>query len=323
MMFQPKFLKKIQAQLPENSSLIDAIAVALDISYDAAHRRTSLKSKFSIDECIILAKTYHIALDSLFETTNKSYITVEKTKHIHNEVELEIYFKDSYESLLPLLTQKGSHIIYSAKDIPLFYTIGDDILSRFKIYVWLKLLDQSFSTKSFDLFSPGVSLTTSAKQLGSLYKDLNTSEIWDITTINSTLKQIHFYNQAGQISNRIAIELCEALKVLISEISNRIETQSNHYKLYYNELLLMNNNVLVSTPHQQSLYVPFSILSYYLTSDELTCKQAETYLNQQLHHSKLLNASGEKEKRTFFNRMNTKIDALKQLIEATQVLDFE
>ncbi|WP_299338490.1 hypothetical protein [uncultured Psychroserpens sp.] len=322
-MFQSKFLKEIQSQLPGNTSLIDAIATALDISYDAAHRRTSLKSKLSIDECIILAKHYHIALDSLFETTEKSFISVEKTKHIHNEKELEDYFKTSYDSLLPLLQQQASRILYSAKDIPLFYTIGDDILSRFKTYVWLKLLDNSFNTKTFEQFSPGVGLIEAAKNLKGLYQNLNTIEIWDITTVNSTLKQIHFYNQAGQISNSIAIELCEALKVLMKTISDRVDVNASHYQMYYNELLLMNNNVLVSTPNQQSLYVPFSILSYYLTSDTITCQQAEAYLNQQLQHSKLLNTSGEKEKRTFFNRINAKIDALKQLIEATQVLDFE
>ena len=322
-MFQSKFLKKIQSQLPENTSLIDAVATTLDISYDAAHRRTSLKSKLSIDECIILAKTYHIALDSLFETTHKSYISVEKTKHIHNETELENYFINSYNSLVPLLKQTESEILYSAKDIPLFYTIGDDILSRFKCYVWLKLLDNSFNSKTFETFSPSVGLISSAKALRSLYEDLTTIEIWDITTINSTLKQIHFYNQAGQVSNTTALELCEALKALIKDISDRVDQNTAHYKLYYNELLLMNNNVLVTTPHQKSLYVPFSILSYYLTSDALTCEQAQDYLKQQLQHSKLLNTSGEKEKRTFFNRINAKIEALKQLIKATQVLDFE
>ncbi|WP_299228528.1 hypothetical protein [uncultured Psychroserpens sp.] len=322
-MFQLKFLKQIQRQLPKNSSLIDAIATTLDISYDAAHRRTSLKSKLSIDECIILAKTYHIALDGLFETTDKNYISVEKTKPIHNEQELENYFKNSYESLLPLLKKNGSRILYSAKDIPLFYTIGDDVLSRFKIYVWLKLLDQSFTNKTFDQFSPSVGLITSAKALGSLYQNLHTTEIWDITTVNSTLKQIHFYNQAGLVTNLKAVELCDALHKLIQKISNKVEEKSDYYKLYYNELLLMNNNVLVSTPEQKSLYVPFSILSYYLTSDRLTCSQAEAYLNQQLEHSKLLNTSGEKEKRTFYNRIHAKIEALKQLIEATQVLDFE
>ena len=321
-MFQSKFLKKIKLQLAAGISLIDAVATALDISYDAAHRRTSLKSKLSMDECIILAKVYHIALDDMFETTDKTFISVEKTQHIHNEFELEHYFKNSYQSLLPLLKQRESSILYSAKDIPLFYTIGDDILSKFKIYVWLKLLDTSFTTKTFEQFSPTVGVLTSAKALGSLYENLNTIEIWDITTINSTLKQIHFYNQAGQITNVTALKLCTELKVLIQQISNKVNNASN-YKLYYNELLLMNNNVLVSTPNQKSLYVPFTILSYYLTSDTKTCSQAQAYLDQQLENSKLLNTSGEKEKRLFFNKMRTKIEALEQLIAATQVLDFE
>lgn len=322
-MFQSELLKTLKQQLPPNTSLNEAIATALDISYDAAHRRTSLKSKISIDESIILAKYFNMSLDRLFATSDKNFVSVEKTKHIQNEKELELYFKNSYNSLSPLLKQKRSHILYSAKDIPLFYTIGDDILSRFKIYVWLKLLDSKFNSKTFEQFSPNVGLLTSAKALGNLYQDLNTTEIWDITTVNSTLKQIHFYNQAGQVTNTEAIVLCNALKNLMTKISNRVEEHSEHYKFYYNELLLMNNNVLVSTPNQQSLYVPFSILSYYLTSDAHTCEQAEIYLHQQLKHSKLLNTSGEKEKRTFFNKINTKIDALKQLIEATQILDFE
>ena len=322
-MFQQEFLKHLKSNLPPNTSLIEAVSTGLDISYDAAHRRTSLKSKLSLDESVTLAKYFNISIDRLFEILDTDYVVVEKTKRINNELELAKYFKNSYESLQPLLKQNESSILYSAKDIPIFYTVGDDLLSRFKIYVWLKLLDYSFSNKTFEQFSPKVDTLTSAKALGSLYQNLNTVEIWDITTINSTLKQIHFYNQAGQISNEIAIRLCNSLKELIKQIAYKIDDPGSNYHLYYNELLLMNNNVLVSTPNQKSLYVPFSILSYYLTNDIQTCKQAEEYLNQQLQHSKLLNASGEKEKRTFFNKINSKINALQQLIEATEILDFE
>ena len=98
----------------------------------------------------------------------------------------------------------------------------------------------------------------------------------------------------------------------------KLKPNQNNYTLYYNELLLMNNNVLVNTPHQQSLFVPFTILSYYQTSDKITCEQAEEFLNKQLQSSKLLNTAGEKEKLTFFNKIHSKIDALYQLIEAAQ-----
>ncbi len=322
-MLQKEFLNHLKSELADDISLNDAVATALDISYDAAHRRTSLKSKFSMDEAICLAKYYNLSLDRLFETTEDEIISVQKTKSIQNETELKLYFDNSFASLQPLLNQKESRIIYSAKDLPLFYTLDSDLLSRFKMYVWLKLLDPSMETKSFDAFSLKVSTIDSAKALGGLYKNLNTTEIWDVTTVNSTLKQIHFFNQAGRLSNVTALKLCVDLKTLIVTISDNVRPNSSDYQFYYNELLLMNNNVMVKTPTQKSLFVPFTILSYFQTSDKLTCHQAEEFLNKQLQSSKLLNTAGEKEKLTFFNKIYAKIDALHKIIDANQVLGFE
>lgn len=322
-MFQTEFLNHLKSELPENTSTIDAVATALDISYDAAHRRVSLKSKFSLDESVALAKYYNLSLDRLFETTSTEFITIEKTKQIENETELQQYFEDSYNSLIPLLKQKGCSILYSAKDIPLFYNLNGDDLTRFKYFVWLKLLNPELATKSFENFSPSTALIETGKKLGSLYYNLNTSEIWDITTINSTLKQIYFYFQAGQIKTDTALQLCKLLKELIMSIHERLTNKGVGFKLYYNELHLMNNNVLVSTENAKLLYVPFTLLSYYKTSDKITCKEAELFLNKQLQNSKLLNTAGEKERNRFFNKLYSKIDALRNLIEASELLDFE
>ncbi len=322
-MIQETLLKNIQEELPKGTSLIDAVATALDMSYDAAHRRTSLKSKFSLEESVLLAKYYNVSLDRLFETSSIESVLVEKTNHIENQLDLQHYFEASFTSLYPLLKQKDSTILYSAKDIPLFYNLNGDTLSRFKYYVWLKLLDSSLATKSFESFATSISLIESGKRLGSLYNDLNSTEIWDITSINSTLKQIHFYYQAGQVNTKTALELCDLLKTLISDILEKVINKPGAFKLYYNELHLMNNNVLVSTPNHQLLYVPFTLLSYYKTQDVHTCKEAEGFLKKQLQSSKLLNTAGEKERHTFFNKLYAKIEALRQLIEATQLLDFE
>ena len=322
-MKQKQFIDQIRKELPQGKSLNDSIATILDISYDAAHRRTSLKSKFSLEESLTLAKHFNISLDALFGTTEEEYVAVQKTQQISNEQELQAYFENSYRSLLPLLDQKDGVIYYSAKDIPLFYNIGNDRLSHFKMYVWLKLLDKTYRDKNFDSFSPQVSTLQSAQKLGELYQNLPTIEIWDTTTINSTLKQIHFYYKAGQLTSKTALELCLLLKDLLNEISKKVISRKYQFKLYYNELLLMNNNVLILTKHQKSLFVPFNMLSYYTTSDQRTCNQAQKYFEKQLKHSKLLNTSGEKEQNTFYNKMMAKVDALYQLIQAENVLDFE
>lgn len=322
-MLQEHFLQEIRKELPIGKSLNEMIATVLDISYDAAHRRTSLKSKFSLEESVLLAKHFHISIDSLLGTTESQFVSVEKTKQITNEDELQQYFENSYLSLTQLLDKKDGIIYYSAKDIPLFYTLSDDRLSHFKMYVWLKLLDRSYRDKSFEQFYPKLSTMQSAKKLGDLYQNLPTVEIWDITTINSTLKQIHFYYKAGQITSETALQLGELLKDLLNDISRKVISRKQQFKLYYNELLLMNNHVLISTKQQQSLFVPFTMLSYYMTSDKRTCLEAKEYFEKQLKHSKLLNASGEKEQNSFYNKMMGKVEALLQLIQAESILDFE
>ncbi|WP_296350454.1 helix-turn-helix domain-containing protein [Winogradskyella sp.] len=323
MMYEQRLLELLKTNLSPNTSLNDAIVTALDISYDAAHRRTSGKSKLSLEESVRLAKYYDLSLDRLFENTQENIIAVEKTKTIDSESELKEYFDTSFESLKPLLNQKDSHILYSAKDLPLFYTLENNTLSRFKMFVWLKLLDPTMSDKGFESFSLKVETIESAKALGGLYKNLNTSEIWDITTINSTLKQIDFYYEAGHLDTTTALQLCDELQTLVTSISIQVVPKNEKYLFYYNELLLMNNNVLVTTPQKQSLFVPFTILSYYQTSDKKTCQEAEVFLTKQLQSSKLLNTAGEKEKRSFFNKLHSKIEALQQLIKASQVLNFE
>lgn len=322
-MFQQELLNKLQQTLPSNTSIIEAVAEALDISYDAAHRRTSFKSKLSLEEGIQLARHFNLSLDNLYSVGNVNLVTVEKTVSIQNESDLELYFKTSYTSLKTLLKQKEASILYSAKDIPLFYTLNNPLLNRFKIYAWLKILNSDFSQKEFHEFQLKPSLANASEKLGSLYKNINITEIWDITTINSTLKQVHFYFQAGLLTANTAIEICSQLKSMMQNITEKVIHNNKNYQLYYNELLLMNNNVLVSTSTIKTLYIPFTILSYYKTSDIKTCEEASNYFSKQLSSSKLLNTTGEKEQQVFFNKINQKIDALSQLINASTVLNFE
>jgi len=79
-MYQEILIQIIQRKLGKQQSVIEAIAVALDISYDAAHRRISMKSRFSIEETIRLAKTFEISLDHLFLDTET--VLVKKTREI-------------------------------------------------------------------------------------------------------------------------------------------------------------------------------------------------------------------------------------------------
>ncbi|MDY8138827.1 hypothetical protein [Aquimarina sp. 2201CG5-10] len=322
-MIQEAFLELIKAQLTQKTSLIEEVATVLDISYDAAHRRVSKKSKLSLDEGISLAKYFGISIDQLFSNEEEHIVAVKKTAPVTDIESLLAYYINSYNSLLPLVNDTSVEMIYSAKDLPIFYTSGDNILTRFKMYAWLKILSPNVPELSFSNFNPSLSLLEAAKKLGNLYNNFNSTEIWDITTINSTLKQIHFYFESHSLTSKDALAICDDLQELIYNISKKIVSQKDTFKFYYNELLLMNNRVLVKSKSLKSLYVPFTILSYYRTSDVKTCNQAEDFLKIQMEGSKLLSTAGEKERNMFFNKMNKKIEALRTLITANSVLEFE
>ncbi len=320
-MHQQKLLKQIADLLPKKNSLVDLIASVLDISYGAAYRRINNTSKITIDEAVLLAKHFNLSIDTLFGTGDENVIPVRKMQILKGTIDFERYFKNSMELLTPLLSIKDSEIIYSAKDLPIFYTAEGNMLTRFKLFVWLKILDPTFDTTCFSNFILPNTLLKSYKKFGELYNDLNTIEIWDVTTINSTLKQLHFYFELDIITSEEATVICKDLKKLIQKIYNK-STPNSNFKLYYNELLLMSNNVLVKTPFQNSLFVPFTVLNYFNTTNSKTCQQVSVFLDEQLAQSKLINTSGEKEKNMFFNKILSKIEELQNHINGKSILDF-
>ncbi len=139
---QELFIQHLKKHLPEDQSLINVIGDILNINYDAAYRRVNNKTHLSLEETVILAKHFKISLNKLFEVGSQSTLIAEKSPKIVDVAGLENYFKASLENLIPLTKLKSASITYSAKDIPLFYTLTDSLLTRYKVYVWLKFLNE-------------------------------------------------------------------------------------------------------------------------------------------------------------------------------------
>ena len=143
-----------------------------------------------------MAKHFNISLNKLYDVGEKNSIFISQTPNINNAEDLELYFKMSYNTLVPLLKKEGVNICYAAKEIPIFYLLNNTKLSKFKIYVWLNLLDTTFSMSkiSFTNFNPSDDLLTSAQNFGSTYTQFNIKEIRNDNVLNKTIKQIyHFF----------------------------------------------------------------------------------------------------------------------------------
>ena len=307
-MYQELLLKQIRSKIGDKS-LNDEIANVLNISYDAAHRRTSMKSKFSLEESLVLSKFYNISLDRFLESDNQ--IIAKKTKPIRTVTDLLNYFDDALHLLNDFKINKGTEVYYSAKDIPFFYTISDSVLSRFKLFVWMNLLNEKDFMQPFDDFKLE-RYSDKSEGLKSLYENLNVTEIWNNTTISSILNQVLFYSEIEILSKETAKLILDELKILIKSIEKKAENENKIFHIYSHDILILNNSILFKNEEKSSLFVPYNMFGYMMTDDQSTCDDALNFFQHQIKNSRLLNASGNRDKKLFFNKMYQQIENLKQ-----------
>ena len=303
---QEVLLNQIRKQLLEKESINDEIASILNISYDAAHRRVSGKSKFSIDETVQLSKHFNISMDNLFFQTEK--IIVEKTIEIKSLSDMLQYFKNSANKIEQLTSLPNSVLYYSAKDIPLFYFMEGTILSKFKAFVWDNMLKNKQKQLSFENFVVNESFFEPMQKLKKVYEKTNVNEIWNDTTINSSLQQILYFYESGLLTLKSAMSLLKDLRRILEVIKQKSLVKTNNYALYFNELILLNNNLLFESSNSLTMFVPYTLLGYFVTDDQESCKNVRRFFEQQIGNSIHLNAAGMREQNRFFDKMNRKID---------------
>jgi len=306
-MYQELLLKEIRNKIGDKS-LNDELANVLNISYDAAHRRTSMKSKFSLEESLQLAKFYNISLDKFNESENQ--IIAKKTKPIRTVTDLLNYFEDALHLLQDFKINPETEVYYSAKDIPFFYTISDSVLSRFKLFVWMNLLNEKDFMQPFDEFRLE-RYSDKSENLKNLYENLNVTEIWNNTTISSVLNQVSFYTEIKILSKETAKLILKELKDLIINIEKKAENNDKKFQIYAHDILILNNSILFKNKEKSSLFVPFNMFGYMMT-DKKTCDDALNFFQHQIKNSTSLSFSGQRDRKKFFNSMLERIEDLKE-----------
>jgi hypothetical protein len=330
---QKQFIKYLKAKTQDNTSFVEEIASVLDIGYDAAYRRINNKTNLSLEESVILAKHYKISLNKLFEVGSQSTILTEISPRIFDEDSLEDFFKTSANNVAPLIKIKNAEIIYSAKDIPFFYTLQDTYLTRYKIYVWLKDVNVNMikSKITFDDFIKTIpdSLLQSAFSLGDIYKYINISEMWNDSTILGTLQQILYYFNSGLLSKELALVICDDMEEIINHVEKQTIQQSilnsknkASYHLYKNDLHTMSNTIFVKTPYQMAFFQPYMVLTYFEVEHQPTCELMYEFLRKQMANSKLLANTGERDRTLFFSQMLNKLNIVRERIKVGLELSF-
>jgi hypothetical protein len=323
---QRELFALIKENLPSHISMVDSVGDLLDISYDSVYRRIRGEKQLTLNELKKICSHYHLSLDQLFGLRNETVLFDAPNINDLSPV-FDIYLTNMLGQFKYFNSYEKKEMNYLCKDSTLwnFYLFPE--LAAFKTFFWSKTInqqpelhDKAFSFEEFpfsDCFKIG-------QQILHEYNEIPSLELWNLESMQSTINQIAYYNEAGNFKTQADFELVvESLNKTISHLQLQAEkgvkfmpgATDVSYKapiqFYVNELILGNNTMVIKLNDKKLTMITYSVLQYLFTRNAEFSDSVLDSFNILLARSTLISKMAERERNRFFNTLRQKINALR------------
>lgn len=318
---QGLFFQHIKTLLQPHVSMVDEIAEVLNISTDSVYRRIRGEKSISLEEIQALCSRFKISLDQFFHLNSNSFVFSGQLTNTHGHT-FERWMEDILKQVEFMNSFQRKHMYYLAKDLPLMQQFLAPELVAFKSFLWRKsilhyddLKGKKFSLQLVDPYHMEL-----ANKIVDAYNQIPSTEIWNVESINSTIRQIEFYRDANNFETPQDISgLYNAVIRLIDHLEKQAETgikfcpgksagpKAGAYRLFVNELVLGDNTVFAELDDMKVTYLNHSVIDYIGTRDERFNEHMSDALQNLIKKSTQLSLVGEKERTRFFNRIRDKM----------------
>lgn len=326
---QQLFFQKIKECTPAHLSFVDDVAELLNISNDSVYRRIRGEKPISFEEIQKLCSHYKLSLDQFLNLQSDAFTFRGQLKNDEGD-SLENWLQNLKQNFQLFNSFQSKQMSILMKDITPFMHFQIPELAIFKFYFWMKSILNSVGMRGVKLDIDDVRYTKyleQSNQIVELYHSIPMTEIWNIESVNSTIRQINFYHEAGLFPNRgTTILLYEKLEDLINHAEQQAEAGKTfafgkspkptnvEYRLFVNELILGDNTYLLELNGSKMVFLNHSVLFFAATSDLKFTQSIASNFESLEKKSTMISSIGQKERSVFFNSIRTIIRARKDLV---------
>ncbi len=325
---QQQLFQLIKTKLPAEASVADEVAKLLDISSDSAYRRMRGEKQITFEEVYVLAQHFRISLDQLMGIATGGILfqgnfVNEKTYGF------EQYLTGIYHTMAYFNSFKNKELYYSCKDMPLFHHFYVREFAAFKWFFWLKTYLQfpGFAKKKFRFSDYPDELFQLDQKVLDIYSQLASREIWNIESMSIFFRQVEFYRDGNVFeSDEDVLKLYEALEKIWDHLEKqaalgykfRIDDPEQkplgEYKMYFNEVLLGDNSILVVTDNLKMAFMTHTTFNFMMTRDVSFTENMFKHMQTQMKRSTLISEVSEKERSRFFRIIRDRIQKRKEAL---------
>jgi hypothetical protein len=325
---QNQFFQQIRSRLPAHLSLVDEISELLWISTDSAYRRIRGEKQLSLDEFCKLSKHYAISIDRLLDQyTGKicfsSYLLDEKN------FRFEDYFVALLKDFEEHFRRGGGEVIFILNELNLLHVLQVPEVAAFKLFFWRKS-NQGFSDyqdRKFSFENQSTQISELSAKLIQSYLQVSTIELISAEALNSFFKQILFYRDSGYFEDKSHIFIVlDKLMELMEHLQKQAECgykfpfglkpsgQEGNFQLYYNDLVLADNTILVKRETGGLTYITNNAINLLYTDHPGFFQKNYFWGKNLIGKSTLISGTAERERNRFFLDIRERIEHLKEKI---------
>lgn len=330
--FQELLFDKIREKIPSHESLPNYITDVLNIGIDGAYRRIRGETPLKIDEIIKLSREFQISLDDLTQKIQGDTIVFRPAGLQEAGLDFEIYLQNLLNLLTDIHRRKVSEAIYLVKDIPVFHLFQIPEIALFKMFFWRKTIfnDPGLEGAKFEMKV----IDEKEKRclelcylIAEKYCQIPTTEIWNAETVSSFIKQIGYYEEAGLFhSKEDALNLIDKVEYYFTHLKRQAELgykfivghtpqhKVENFNLYFNDLVLNDNNIVVKYENQWEAFMIFHNTEYLHTTNQVFTQKLATGLENITRKSELISKVAERGRNRFFNQIFARLHELRTSI---------
>lgn len=326
---QQELFGTIRKKVDKTRSVVDEVAKLLEISTDSAYRRMRGEITVPFHELYLLCKHFQVSLDRVMNIAPSGILFQ------GNYVAKDFQFSDYLQSVMKNMAYMNSFtekkFYYLCKDLPIFHHFHVREIAAFKWFFWMKSYFEfpEFNDRKFRFGDHAEELFVVEQRILDLYNQIPTVEIWNLETMNIFFRQIDFYRDGGIFETD---EDVYRLYTAIEKLWNHLEEQAalgykfriddpgkksiSPMSMYFNEVLLGDNNMMVELDGVRIAYVSHTTINFMHTMDKGFTDNMYNHIQNQMKRSTLISEVSEKERSRFFRIIRDKIARRKQALGA-------
>ena len=320
---QERLFRELKIRQAGSRPLAEELAELLEVSTDSAYRRIRGEKALSLEELQRICVRYGISADSLLGLGQEGF-TFNGALMRHEDFRFDVYLQSIIKQVKYMSSFREKKMYFLCKDIPIFYHYLNREIAAFKHYVWMKGIFNApeLIGKKFSLDRYPEELYALGKQSLEFYNTIDSVEIWNIESINSTMRQVDYYHDAGLFENeKDVVRIYEAFEHLIHHLDrqaaggHKLDSEgrpAGRLEMYLNEMIIGDNSILAELDGVRLSFIVHTVINPMLTRDHRFCDNMYDSMQSLMKRSTLISSVSERERARFFAHLKKRIAQRKE-----------